>query len=488
MDDYSKLQQHISAYGPSFESQRRNIGFAHQLKNQIIALSKKGIKALKENSQIDLTSVRFEIIDSWNKLISLDIPEDLKWQLISESGQELVEFFSVSIFYPALFSNEEPDTDSLFSVLPSGIKPQIMLAGLGDSVSELGKCLNDYLLNHEDINIRVGLRRRFCFFAENIHLILDQHETAYALVIDNTRRPGYGNSFRGLLGRITNVINHEKEKLIFEQNLQIFLRALEVKRNKKFLKRRLVMENRAEVVSDQGGLVNGNRFLTPEAFKAWSVTKDIPWGVLRAHFSDRPQNGGQVTLAEYEAVRPQLLPGVKPTVSFLVKEGYGEWHRRGGAAFISKRAIIQALGKNSDVGFDELLQVFEAREKFIDRQKDGEEIECKLCGQFFQPTTFLLLSDNGTPTLYDQSPIRVGDFRGLEEEDKSWTKIALCPCCHYADKDLRQLDTFPSETAENFVNRQNDTLKKREERGKTKEQILRSAARENFRRQGYKVS
>ncbi len=490
MNGWDKLQEQTASFNAGFENQRRNIGIGHQVKNKIILLSKKGIEALKVGSQDNLVRIKSEIIDSWNQLVDLRIPEDLKWQFLSEAGQELVEFFAVSILYPALFKNEDPDFDLFFLSLPDEIKPQILLAGLGDSVPELGKCLNDYLVSNRSLDNRVCLREHFCFFAQKIYSTLGQFETSYGLVVDNTRRPGFANTFRGLLWRISNVINHEKETLIFEQNLQVF----SGRRGNGNQKRRNVV-NEPEVATNASVLLSNNGskvpFLAPDAYRAWMKERErIPWAKLASFFPGRPANGGSVTLKEYEAVKEQVLGNRVGVVrsSFLTKEGYAEWHRRGGSTFMSKVAIIRAVNKSDSIGIDELVTAFNEREKLIDRQDDGSEVECYLGGHVFQPSTFSFLADDGIPILTEGSPIRIGDFRGIEiEKEGRWVDYAICPACHNSDKDLRDVETYPRSEAEDFISRQNEKLRRREEREEQKARILKSVVREKFRGSGYRV-
>lgn len=197
-----------------FEEQRKNIGKAYSLQNQITEASKDGIASLKHTDLENAEACRNDMENYWQDLLRLNLPKDIAWQHQAEAGQEMVEFVFVSLLYPCLL-----DESAKLPQLPSNeelmVYPQTWLAGIGDAVGELGKLTDDLLCENErNREERKNIRRRFLKIAKEIYDFLERYETVYGQVINNSRRRGYGNTYRGLLGRVRGAINRQKTALI----------------------------------------------------------------------------------------------------------------------------------------------------------------------------------------------------------------------------------------------------------------------------------
>lgn len=197
-----------------FEDQRRNIGGAYALAGDTVLLTKKGIAALKSGDDQEADSLETEIKRRYERLLGLNIPEDIKWQFASEVGQELVEFIFVKLLLPVLFSGEELE----FIPEPNDLKvtPQAYLAGLGDVPGELGKFVADHFIkNSVPKKERREIRIQYLSLITQIYEVLDQFETVYPRVINATRRPGYNFRF-SVLARVRGIVRAEEDRILDE--------------------------------------------------------------------------------------------------------------------------------------------------------------------------------------------------------------------------------------------------------------------------------
>jgi len=206
-----ELNYMTKGFAELFEEQRRHIGQGYGLSNEIILTAKKGIAALKNFEFTDV--IKAQLNELWQKLGQLNLPKDQAWMFDSQAGQEYAEFLFVDLFHDFIIDGAE--IGPIFSPDDYSFTPQMYLAGLGDAVGELAKIVDDYLLEDSLTKAdRLAIRRRFLEVIEDVHAYLDQFETAYPLVINNSRRRGYGNTYRGLLGRVRGAIRRQKEALI----------------------------------------------------------------------------------------------------------------------------------------------------------------------------------------------------------------------------------------------------------------------------------
>jgi len=197
-----------------FETQRRNIGKAYGCANEIREASKDGIASLERGDGENATQCWIDMERTWQVLCGLDLPADILWQHMSEAGQEYAEFVFVGLLYPQI-RNEPVSNPELPTPQKLGISPQTWMAGLGDAASELSKMTMGLLLS-ADLNgdQRVAIRRRFLAVAGEIYYFLDKFETVYGQVINNSRRRGFGNTFRGVVHRVKRVMEIHQEALV----------------------------------------------------------------------------------------------------------------------------------------------------------------------------------------------------------------------------------------------------------------------------------
>ena len=187
-----------------FETQRRNIGKAYGLAAKIREASKDGIFHLGNKNFEDTNLCSSEMKSSWEELVRLDLPEDIAWQHQSEAGQEMVEFAYVELLYKATLTGETPKVLSHQDLM---VTPQTWLAGIGDATSELGKLMLKDLLNPKlSLEERITIYERFLKIYHELYDFLERLENVYGLVINNSRRRGYGNTYRGLVLRIQRFI------------------------------------------------------------------------------------------------------------------------------------------------------------------------------------------------------------------------------------------------------------------------------------------
>ena len=198
-----------------FETQRRNIGKAYSVANEIREASKDGISSLKSGDLENVEGCFRDMENRWLDLVKMDLPEDIAWRHKSEAGQEMVEFYFVKLLYPVLLGHQSMEDVRLPSHQDLMVTPQTWLAGIGDTVGELGKLTDDLLLKRVMTKEeRMRLRERFISIGEELFDFMERLETVYEMVINNSRRKGYGNTFRGLLGRMRGSIKRQQDALI----------------------------------------------------------------------------------------------------------------------------------------------------------------------------------------------------------------------------------------------------------------------------------
>lgn len=173
-----------------FEDQRRSLGRAHQLKNEVCASSHEGIaelgRARVQRAQEILTYSQRALED----LQDLNIPVDIKWQLSNDASQELAELAILIAVYPVLIGKTDIQTLKVPTDRHLEIDPPSYLVGLADAASEITKLVIALELNM--VSDAATLEARGLYIVEKIAAILHQFDRTYPLVLNNTRRRGQG--------------------------------------------------------------------------------------------------------------------------------------------------------------------------------------------------------------------------------------------------------------------------------------------------------
>ena len=210
----SEISEITGAYVDSFEEQRKNIGKCYALGNNIRELSKIGISFLKRNESENVSKVQALIKKAWTLLGEFNIPQDMAWTFDNENGQEMVEFEVSVVLYNCLYTDIDPETIHLPSEQELNVRPQTWLAGIGDAVTEVGKVhLERLCVDGIPKSQRIAARKKYIDMACSLREGLDRFETAYGQVVNNSRRKGFANTYRGLLMRIDRMIIREQEAL-----------------------------------------------------------------------------------------------------------------------------------------------------------------------------------------------------------------------------------------------------------------------------------
>ena len=208
----------------NFEDQRKNIGKAYSLANTIREASKDGPFHLGNQDFENSGLCSSEMKSVWQDLIRLNLPADIAWQHQAEAGQEMVEFIYAELLYKAVITGETPKLPSHLELM---VTPQTWLAGIGDASTELGKLALKKLLNPKlSINDRIEIYEKFLKIYRELYDFLERLENVYGLVINNSRRRGYGNTYRGLVLRIQRFIERQEEKLLELYNQRVFLQTI----------------------------------------------------------------------------------------------------------------------------------------------------------------------------------------------------------------------------------------------------------------------
>ena len=197
-----------------FEQQRKNIGKAYSLAGKIRELSKDGVFHLGNQNFEEVNLCSSEMKSLWQELVQLALPADIAWQHQAESGQEMAEFIFVELLYKMVADNgEAPKLPSHQDLM---VTPQTWLAGIGDATSELGKLMLKQLLNPKlAIGDRTIIYEKYLQIFHDLYDFLERLENVYGLVINNSRRRGYGNTYRGLVLRIQRFIEKQEESNSF---------------------------------------------------------------------------------------------------------------------------------------------------------------------------------------------------------------------------------------------------------------------------------
>ncbi len=205
------------------EEQKRQVGPAYQAANDVRHHSKIGMVALKESNYALLALCAQRIGENMATLRRLNLPADLLWQHIGEAGQEAGEFMLVRELHELLFprgmvpSGSEPFEGGMN--IPSAtdlcLEPQAWLAALIDATSELGKLAVERMCRGDMTRAQhVATLRRMLEIARTVYGYLQKFEGAVPMIINNSRRRGYGNTFRGAMYRIERLIENNELALL----------------------------------------------------------------------------------------------------------------------------------------------------------------------------------------------------------------------------------------------------------------------------------
>jgi predicted translin family RNA/ssDNA-binding protein len=195
-----------------FEVQRKNFGKGHGLRNDLTRLSKVGIAALKRSDAAKLEECLESFGKAMNELALLNLPEDHLWTFKAEAGQEVAEFYVVYAAYGYVMRGE--DLRPIKTPKELGVTPQAYLSGLSDSVSELSKMrMSVFLGSGFSIDDRISSLTRLYEVSRAIQAILEEFETAYPQVADNSRRNGFFNTLRGSILKVGDTIERITDKL-----------------------------------------------------------------------------------------------------------------------------------------------------------------------------------------------------------------------------------------------------------------------------------
>lgn len=195
-----------------WEIQRIALGKAYRLSGDILNLTKKAIHALK-HKPYKVAALCQEILWRYKEMLRLKLPGDIAWQFQAEVGQEIVEVDFVKNLFWTLFFARDPQLPSMPEELE--VTPQAYLAGIGDVAGELGKIMEEFFLDCEVSEFdRVVYELRFRDVYCALYDFLEQFETVYGRVINNSRRPGYGNTYRGMLRGVQVMVSRHRDRVI----------------------------------------------------------------------------------------------------------------------------------------------------------------------------------------------------------------------------------------------------------------------------------
>jgi len=205
----------------TFTEQRRAVPKVFDLRNRIVELTKKGMIAILHND-LDLENeIVKKIFDLWNELGQLRLPVPTGSQFDSDAGQEIVEFFFVSMFFNLMIINVEICGNNTISyaisnfnvrINDAGIPLQIILRGMVDGVTELSRMLIKYIVWSEitDRSERIRLRKRYIRIAEWMNSYFEKVEmNSIPMVVDAYNNRGFRNSFRSVLNRVRGAIEYQ---------------------------------------------------------------------------------------------------------------------------------------------------------------------------------------------------------------------------------------------------------------------------------------
>lgn len=209
-------QEELGHARARLKAARGAIASAYNLENEIRELSHRGIVAFKTGDFVGAEQCKMAMVQPWEKLSKLDLPGDIFWQHDAQAGQELVEFHGVLWLYSKIFGGPSLEMDLemrsaeyLKTTIPT------WLAGIADAVTETSKLLRNKLRDHQiSRDERIALREKFIATAEEVLEFLGQFEDCPPALINNSRRRGYMNTFRGALSRVETCIERHEEALV----------------------------------------------------------------------------------------------------------------------------------------------------------------------------------------------------------------------------------------------------------------------------------
>lgn len=188
------------------------IATAYSLESEIRELSHEGIVAFKNGYIIKADECKLAMEKPLAQLAELDLPKDVFWQHNAKAAQELVEFYAVLWLYAKLFGGSGSMMKSAGEL---NTTIQSWLAGIADAVTETSKLLRKKLRSRQmSRNERMELREKFIDAGEEVVEFLGQFEDCPPQLINNSRYPGYMNTFRGVIGRVETCIERHEDWLI----------------------------------------------------------------------------------------------------------------------------------------------------------------------------------------------------------------------------------------------------------------------------------
>ncbi|MEK9180374.1 MAG: hypothetical protein AAB897_03100 [Patescibacteria group bacterium] len=221
-DDVAESSEPTTVVVPSLseylEEQVKSQKPAYQLLDQVSFYSHRGIEALTDGNfeEFDICATRIK--EAWDALAFIKLPKDILWRFDSNTGQEIVEMDQVSFFWPGVRDGElSPENIKHYSTF-WGIKPQAWLAGLGDTSSEVGKVMVNYLYVNKTMPIddQLAMRDRYVQFLSAIQEKFREYKGTPGNIINNTRARFEG--FSKQFGRITRFIYEAKERELLLRN------------------------------------------------------------------------------------------------------------------------------------------------------------------------------------------------------------------------------------------------------------------------------
>lgn len=215
-EDMRELEEQLTAlkeqFRNVFEEERRDVGSTHPIKNDIIALSKRGITAFQNGRPDDTNAFCRQITERWADLLRHKIPGHQRHFFLAEAGREMMEFFFVEHLYACLLSGKRAYIKDIFL---EGISAQIYLDGLTDAVSELGNLLENYLASNDlPRERRMELRRRFILIARLIYqTLLGQFTQISPQIMNVSRFVNPESTYKARVARIARLIQRQTEVL-----------------------------------------------------------------------------------------------------------------------------------------------------------------------------------------------------------------------------------------------------------------------------------
>lgn len=254
------------------EKQRKEMGAAYGLQGLLGKAAKDFVAAI-EGGAPESVLQEYGLISEelWFGLRDLDLPTDKAWQHDSETAQELVEGEGVRLFHPALSPEAkiddlaawtrqqleklwtklgDPRTDSMLAVLAAeedrldeeakkkgekfqrqhliSINYQAWLGGVVDIPGELWKMVTNKMLAFElgeesqpmEVDQRKLLYAKLIKISRACYQFLENFQNCYGGAINNSRRRGFFNQFRGRVFAIARAMEEMKKPLTEISNRQ----------------------------------------------------------------------------------------------------------------------------------------------------------------------------------------------------------------------------------------------------------------------------